>query len=214
MRENHWKFRDPNLKVAGLRAIFPIRKLALPEGWFRREEGLAYRALVDAALTEPGARRRVVELGCWLGRSSSYVARLCEARGAELICVDRWAGSSDRFDAGYRELLARREVEAEFRAHMAALGVNPTIRREDSLLAARSVARGSVDLVFLDGSHDREAVAADIAAWRPTQRAGGVLAGHDFDARHPGVIAAVEAAAREQGRAIERGLGSLWWLRP
>jgi len=213
LRDNHWRFRDPAHKPASLRAVFPIRKLALPDGWFSAEEGMSYRRLVEAALLDPHARGQVVEVGCWLGRSTSYIARLCQARGATLTCVDSWAGSSDRFDAGYRELLAGRDVEREFRAQLAALGVAAQIRREPSLVAARAFERGSVDLVFLDASHDYAAVAADIAAWRPTLRPQGVLAGHDFGERHPGVIAAVEAAARELDCTIERGSGSVWWLR-
>lgn len=214
LRDNHWRFRDPANKPAALRAVFPIRMLALPDGWFAADEGMAYRRLVETALLEPGAREQIVEVGCWLGRSTSYIARLCHARGATLTCVDTWAGSSDRFDAAYREQLAGRDIEAEFRAHLTALGVTPQIRREPSLTTAQSFLPGSVDLVFLDASHDYAAVAADLAAWRPTLRPKGVLAGHDFGERHPGVVAAVEATARELGCKIERGPGSLWWLRP
>lgn len=214
LRDNHWRFRDPASKPAALRAIFPIDKLAMPEGWFSSEEGMFYRRLVNWWLRELDARGRIVEIGCWLGRSTSYVARLCQARGASLTCVDTWAGSSDRFDAQYRELLANRDIEAEFRAHLATLGVSPQIRREPSLAVARTFAAGSVDLVFLDASHDYAAVAADIAAWRPALRERGLLAGHDFSERHPGLVAAVEAAARSFGCELVRGPGSLWCLRP
>ncbi len=211
--KNEYRFRDPTNKLAALRAIFPIHKLALPSGWFRADEGMAYRGLVERALG-PGARGRIVEVGCWLGRSTTYVARLCEARNAELICVDSWAGSSDRFDAAYRELLAARDIEAEFRAHLAALGVIPDCRRQASLEAAASVGAGTVDLVFLDASHDHDAVAADLAAWRPCLRAGGSLAGHDYSERHPGVIAAVDRFSHQLGCPVERGPGSVWWLIP
>lgn len=214
LQANHWRFRDPSNKPAALRAVFPIDKLALPSGWFARDEGLEYRRLVDAALLEPGARGHVVEVGCWLGRSTSYVARLCHARAAVLTCVDSWAGSSDRFDAAYRERLANRDIEAEFRAHLAALGVSARIHRAPSVTVAQTFTPGSVDLVLLDASHDHAAVAADIAAWRPALRPGGVLLGHDFSERHPGVIAAVEAAARSFACELVRGPGSLWSLRP
>ena len=38
----------------------------------------------------------------------------------------------------------------------------------------------STDFVYLDGDHSREAVEADVAAWWPKIKEGGVLAGHDF----------------------------------
>lgn len=214
LRDNHWRFRDPSNKPASLRAIFPIDKLALPDGWFSPEEGRYYRRLVDWWSRELGARKQIVEVGCWLGRSTSYIARLCQARGVTLTCVDTWAGSSDRFDAAYRQLLAGRDIEAEFRSRLERLGVSPQIRREPSLITAQSFAPGSVDLVFLDASHDHEAVAADIAAWRPTLRERGLLAGHDLSERHPGLVAAVEAAARSFDCELVRGPGSLWCLRP
>jgi predicted O-methyltransferase YrrM len=208
---NEYRFRDPANKLAALRAIFPIRKHTLPEGWFRPDEGLAYRGLVERALG-PGACGRIVEVGCWLGRSSTYVARLCRVRGAELICVDTWSGSSDRFDAAYRELLGQRDVAAAFCDHMDALGVRPQCIRELSTDAANRFDVASVDLVFLDASHDHDAVVADLEAWSPRLREGGVLAGHDFSDRHPGVVAAVEAFAHEHGREVRREAGSVWWM--
>jgi hypothetical protein len=90
LRDNHWRFREPTNKPAALRAVFPIAKLTMPDGWFSAEEGLAYRRWVERALSEPDARAHVVEVGCWLGRSCCYVARLCQAHGATLTCVDTW----------------------------------------------------------------------------------------------------------------------------
>ncbi|MCA9688324.1 MAG: class I SAM-dependent methyltransferase [Myxococcales bacterium] len=217
MRPKHYRFVDPAAKREALRAVFPVAKLALPEGWFRPEEGLAYRELAARALADPDARGAIVEVGSWLGRSCSYVAGACRLRGARLVCVDHYAGSSDRFDAGYRDHLAQaraagRDPAAELRAHLEALGVLAELRVEDSLAAAADFAPGSVDLAFLDASHDRAAVAADIEAWLPALRPGGVLAGHDFAPAHAGVVEAVEAAARATGRALVRGPGSLWSL--
>lgn len=208
---NEYRFRDPDHKPAALRAIFPITKHALPDGWFRADEGMAYRALVERVLvrSEPG---RIVEVGCWLGRSTTYIAQLCRSRSAELICVDTWAGSSDRFDAGYREQLATRDIAGEFRAHLDAIGVTARCCRRSSVEAAAEFEPGAIDLVFLDASHDYQAVAADLAAWWPRVREGGILAGHDFSDRHPGVARAVQRFAREHDRAVRRAAGSVWWL--
>lgn len=213
---NEYRFRQPENKPAALRAIFPITKHALPDGWFRADEGMAYRGLVELALVEralesdqPG---RIVEVGCWLGRSTTYVGRLCRVRGAELSCIDTWAGSSDRFDADYREQLAARDIEAEFRAHLERLGAAATCCTRPSIEAATEFAAETVDLVFLDGSHDQAAVAADLGAWWGRLRGGGILAGHDFSDRHPGLVAAVQAFARKQGCQIRREAGSVWWV--
>lgn len=67
-----------------------------------------------------------------------------------------------------------------------------------SVDAARGFEDGSLDFVFIDADHREASVRADIAAWRPKVRPGGVLSGHDAEVvpRHPhvaGVILAVNA---------------------
>jgi predicted O-methyltransferase YrrM len=212
LQAKHYRFRHPTNKLAALRAVYEIPKIPLPDGWLRADEGRAYRDLARIA-TSTNANRMIVEVGCWLGRSTSYVAGLCRARNLTLVCVDHWAGSSDRFDPAYRKLLASREIEIEFRQHLDALALPADIRRITSLAAAATFQPGSVDLVFLDASHDEPAIAADIAAWWPTLRPGGILAGHDYRDDHPGVVAAVDRAATQHGLTLARGPGSMWALR-
>jgi hypothetical protein len=66
---------------------------------------------------------------------------------------------------------------------------------QDSLVAARVLTDEGVraDLVFIDGDHSEQACGADIDAWQPLVRPGGVLAGHDFHRNHMGVVRAVQA---------------------
>jgi hypothetical protein len=47
------------------------------------------------------------------------------------------------------------------------------------------------DWVYIDAGHDFESVMADIQTWWPLVSSRGVLAGHDYDPGHPGVIQAV-----------------------
>lgn len=46
--------------------------------------------------------------------------------------------------------------------------------------AARRCPDASLDFVYLDANHDWDAVAADLRAWAPKVKPGGVLAGHDY----------------------------------
>jgi len=71
--DSPWPSFEPASKLAALRAVFEIHKLPLPDGWLRLDEGAAYRELARAA-TSSNRRGKIVEVGCWLGRSSSYVA--------------------------------------------------------------------------------------------------------------------------------------------
>ncbi len=65
--------------------------------------------------------------------------------------------------------------------------------RQSSVEAARSFDDESLGLVFIDGNHDVDSVGADIAAWWPKLRRGGVMLGHDYSPSFPGVIEAVSA---------------------
>jgi len=49
-----------------------------------------------------------------------------------------------------------------------------------SLEAAPLFKDGYFDLVFIDGDHSYDAVIADIKAWIPKVRNGGILCGHDY----------------------------------
>jgi hypothetical protein len=61
----------------------------------------------------------------------------------------------------------------------------------DSAESAARYEDGTLDAVFLDAGHDYEGVSRDIDAWRAKVRPGGILAGHDFCPKYPGVARAV-----------------------
>lgn len=178
-----------------------------PQGWFLEEEGRWYAA--RAADAGAGV---VVEVGCWKGRSTSYVAPVCRANGATLWCVDSWQGSRDAYAADYARLLAAEDVRAAFERNMAALGCAPRVLALDSPAAARRFARRSADLVFLDASHDEGSVRADLEAWAPVVKPGGLLAGHDLAGSTPGVERALTRFCAARGLAWSRGPARLWHL--
>lgn len=95
-----------------------------------------------------------------------------------LLCVDAWAAYP-----GYREHVTQAKLEtlyAETQARLGRFGARVQVARAFSVEAARDVPRGSLDFVYLDAAHDLPSVIADLAAWVPTVRAGGIVAGHDF----------------------------------
>lgn len=49
-----------------------------------------------------------------------------------------------------------------------------------------------VDFIYIDAGHDYESVIKDLEAWWPLVSEIGVLAGHDYDESHPGVVQAVD----------------------
>jgi predicted O-methyltransferase YrrM len=177
------------------------------DGWFSEDEGRWYARFARAL--KGGT---FVEVGCWKGRSTSFIAPVCNANGTRLVCVDHWAGSSDALRSRYTASLAIEDVELTFRENMRALGVKVEVLAEPSAVAARRFEQLSIDRVFLDASHDGPSVAEDLRVWSERLRPDGVLAGHDYDVKHPALCAAVDAFAASQGFEVRRGPRAIWWL--
>ncbi len=177
-------------------------------GWFSDAEGAWYRAQASAALARD-ARCTLVEVGCWRGRSTSFLAPILRGGPRRLLCVDHWAGSSDPWSDAYLAVEAAEgqgSVRAAFERNMALLQVPHRLLELPSVAAAERVADASCGLVFLDASHDGDAVAADLRAWWPKVQPGGVLAGHDYEpAKHAGLVRAVSEFAAAHGLRVDRG---------
>ena len=162
-----------------------------------------------------GVRRggTFVEIGSWKGRSTSFIGAICNANGTRLVCVDHWSGSHDSLAGRYAAALALEDVEQTFRANMKALGIVVDVLAERSAAAAARFAPGSVDRVFLDGSHDGASVAEDLRLWSERLRPDGIIAGHDYaPSKHPELCAAVDRFAAENALIVKRGPRAIYWL--
>jgi predicted O-methyltransferase YrrM len=79
---------------------------------------------------------------------------------------------------------------------------------------------GPVDLIYLDASHTFEDTAAEIEAWFPHLREGGLFVFHDVEACRATVFTAISEAMRRRGCCLEyhhfndcHGHGVLQWYR-
>jgi cephalosporin hydroxylase len=124
----------------------------------------------------------VVEIGAFLGRSLSFVAPVCWQNHNRLFAIDPWEW--DLLHASIKHALGgvHRDLFLAFRRNMEDLGHWKRLDaiRATSVQAAEQFPDTSVDLIFIDGDHDRDAVVADIEAWRPKMKAGGKMMGHDW----------------------------------
>lgn len=80
-----------------------------------------------------------------------------------------------------------------------------------SIEAAKEIGE-ALDFVYIDGAHDYINVKADIAAWFPLVRKGGVVGGHDFSSgSHDGLIDAVVEFAKARGYFLNVECPD-WWV--
>lgn len=146
------------------------RALAV-DGFMRQSELELLHRL--AASMPDGAT--VVEVGVWKGRSTLAIAEgLGAAFGGRLVAVDTFGG-----DPGWPLAPEPGEARAEFDRNTAGFSFLEVVQAE-SVAAAGRFEDGSVDWVFIDALHEYESVVADIAAWSPKVKPGGLISGHDY----------------------------------
>jgi predicted O-methyltransferase YrrM len=75
--------------------------------------------------------------------------------------------------------------------------------QSDSTAGAARYADRSLDFVFIDADHTTPKVTADVQAWLPKVKSGGVLAGHDWN--RFGVNAGVLAVLPMESLEIVQG---------
>lgn len=155
------------------------------DGWFSEGDARVYRSLLEKCAFE-----LVVEVGSYQGRSAAFAAPILRKQGCNLICVDPWnANDSDVYKSPEHAVSSRDRFRANMAEHSDVVQDMPVPSLEAAKILKLSGARPG--LVFIDGCHLYDQVRADILAWRPLLRAGGILCGHDYRA-WPGVTRAVD----------------------
>ena len=125
----------------------------------------------------------IAEVGCKDGKTTGFL--LSQLPQLHIIAVDPWQDIANGAES-YSEWDWKR-IERDFQHHVGDNAWRVKMKVMTSLAAAKEVEDGSLDLVFVDAAHDHDNVLADIRAWWPKVKEGGMLTGHDFQHRFPGV---------------------------
>jgi hypothetical protein len=147
-------------------------------------------------------------LGAEIGvRDGKFISYLLDSfPGLNMYAVDPWVhqpGAAEDylhldFDAVYKRY---KERTAHSRNRITEL-------RMYSEQAAKYVVDGTLDFAFIDAQHDYDSVMQDIKLWHPKVRQGGILTGHDYTARFPGVVHAVD----DFFGSVEVGNNAVWMV--
>ena len=136
-------------------------------GLLGKEDRVAISEIYTRISKNGGAPLRVVEIGSAIGGGSTRIAgEFVKQSEGILYCIDPWDGP----------------LYFGFLANMQIFDLEKTIMpiRSFSVDAAVLFDDGSLDAVFVDGSHIYPYVLADIDAYLPKIRKNGIIFGHDL----------------------------------
>lgn len=183
------------LDRTGLREAYPsswrwLRIARRIGGWLTDAEG---NALFELARNRaPQTDAIVVELGAWQGRSSVLLAAgLLGKKTPRLFSIDPFGEDENpEYQTAFYSPAAarmRHSLEEMFRQNIRRCGLAPIVQPVKSY-SFRAVLdwRQPIDILFIDASHDYEAVHRDLLLWSPFVKVGGVVALHDVSATWPG----------------------------
>lgn len=151
------------------------------EGWLTVYEA---QSLYQTARKLRKQNSIIVEIGSWKGKSTYCLAK--GLRHGTVYAIDPFDGSGE---PGSFELYQQRKGPTplldQFSNTMTELGVIGKIR---TLVGPSERFTGqivSIDLLFIDGDHSKEACDRDFENYAPFLLSGGFLLFHDFDPQRP-----------------------------
>ena len=165
--------------VRGLMRLWPRIHWSSGDGMFPSEELLAVYRL---AVTQP-VEGTTVELGAWVGLTTSYLATACRVRGqGKVVAVDTFQG--------HREGGTQYPSIARFggntlhafwdQIHRADVGdlVEPLIGYTHQVID--DYTGGPIRFLLIDADHSYESVRRDFELWSPLVAPGGLIVFHDY----------------------------------
>jgi hypothetical protein len=184
--------------------IYPEKKFINRNEW-ARSIGSAYQ------------NATVVEVGVWRGEFGLEL--MAAFPGCNYVGVDPYALYENYTDKPGHEFNGQDQLDSLYNRVLHLVeSQGGTLLRDFSVSAAKTFNDRSIDVVYLDGDHKYQAVSADIQAWWPKIRSGGILAGHDYIERSHveefGVIPAVQEFLAREGIEIFYITGepyATWW---
>ena len=163
------------------------------QGWV----AAGFRQTVEDVVASLPHECSLIEVGSWKGASTNIIADTLKAAGkrGQLLAVDTWLGAPEFWTpAGLRDptrglALDRRNgfprVYEVFLKNAVLRGNHDVITPFplSSVQAAAVLAHGqvAVDAIYVDASHEEDAVFADLSAYWGLLKPGGIMFGDDFN---------------------------------
>lgn len=138
---------------------------------------------------------RILEIGSYLGASTTAIGHAIQGRGVELYCLDCWHDYQAQGFFGHTLAgtgATDQSIFSRFQANTSFLGEQLRILKGTSAQFRNFLPAGFFDLIFIDAAHDYESVKQDIQIAFKAIVPGGIICGHDYHSEGIGVIRAVD----------------------
>ena len=172
MDATYARSNDSTHYKAGDRHLLRLRDGAITswdvEGW------CDFRDLYTAFAKKLQNSDVFVEVGAWKGQSIIHLAQRLQdqEKSAHLFAVDTFQGDADTGKA---------DIHDEFLNNVERASIRVDSLKDDSVMASCFFKDAECAGVFIDAAHDYDSVFADLNAWLPKVKEGGIFAGHDID---------------------------------
>ncbi len=160
---------------------------------------------------------RGAEIGVWRGENSAELLRYYPS--LFLYMVDRYQQLTEQEAKVHRRTgqLSQKEMD---RVWQGALKLTEFADGRRKMLimssqeASNRIGDEDLDFVFIDASHDYDSVRADILAWDPKIKTGGIIGGHDYNGRgdRKGRFGVKKAVDEIYGDRVNVSPGLVWWV--
>ena len=160
---------------------------------------------------------------CEIGvRYGDHFTKLLLPNIKKAVAVDVWKETGTRSQNDV--CASQQELDRQYQSILDLSKKNPIVQvvRDFSVNASKLFDDNYFDFVYIDADHTEASVYADICAWYPKVRVGGVLSGHDYSPAIPttldnvvlkfGVIEAVNRFVRENKLVLHVDNEQSWFI--
>lgn len=157
----------------------------------------------------------IIEVGTWKGASAFDMISACDKK-CKVYCVDTWLGSTEHYDGIQRDEDGYPNIFKDFWQNVKNYKyeniITPiTLPSVDAaeILKSKGV---QADVIFIDAAHDYKNTKADLDAYWPLLKSGGLFFGDDFNPGWCGVIGAVQQFSYEVGTPFQVVGDKTWFM--
>jgi len=113
-------------------------------------------------------KSKVVELGCFHGRSSTVIGEASQIVGFKFWCVDNFSIDGEDAEKNFRKYILDRYKNCIL------------LKESTDSAAARWKPEYEIDYLHIDANHQNEGITADCENWLGFVKSGGVVQFHDY----------------------------------